>query len=132
MSIAKSVYNSEKDRHIFLETIFRMPFITVRDTRIQTFQYRLIHRIVPCNDWLFKLTEKPSSTCEYRFHSDSLIYFLINCEKTKAFWDSWVTWWLNLTGCNIEDNEFLIECLLFGFPSNSSNARLINFITLYD
>ncbi len=36
-----------------------------------------------------------------------------------------------LTVYNIEDNEFLIECLLFGFPGNSSNTRLINFCTLY-
>ncbi len=57
--------------------------------------------------------------------------FFINCEKTKAFWESWATWWLNLTGYNIEDNKFLTECLLFGFPGNSSNARLINFCTLY-
>ncbi len=56
--------------------------------------------------------------------------FFINCEKTKAFWDSWTTWWLNLTGYNILDNEFLIECLLFGFPGNSNIARLINFCTL--
>ncbi len=49
----------------------------------------------------------------------------------KDFWDSWATWWLNLTGYNIVDNEFLIECLLFGFPGNSRNARLINFCTLY-
>ncbi len=108
-----------------------MPFKTVRDIWIQTFQYCLIHRIVPCNEWLFKLTVKPSSTCEHCFHSDSLIHFFINCEKTKAFWDSWATWWLNLTCYNILVNEFLIECLLFGFPGNSNNARLINFCTLY-
>ncbi len=55
----------------------------------------------------------------------------INCEKTKDFWNSWTTWSLNLTGYNILDNEFLVECLLFGFPGNSNNARLIKFCTLY-
>ncbi len=45
-----------------------------------------------------------------------------------AFWDSWATWWLNLTGYNIVDNEFLIECLLSGFPVNSSNELLQYFI----
>ncbi len=54
------------------------------------------------NEWLFKLTVKPSSTCEYSFHSDSLIHFyFINCENIKAFWASWATSWLNLTGYNI-------------------------------
>ncbi len=73
----------------------------------------------------------PSSTCEYCFHSDSLIHFLINYEKIKAFWESWATLWLNITGYNIVNNEFPIECLLFGFPGNSSNARFIIFCTLY-
>ncbi len=30
---------------------------------------------------------------------------------------------------NILDDEFLIECLLFGFPGNSNKARLINICT---
>ncbi len=64
----------KKTDRSFWKSIFRMPFITVRDTRIQTFQYCLIHRIVPCNEWLFKLTVKPYITCEYCFHSDSLIH----------------------------------------------------------
>ncbi len=29
--------------------IFKLPFISVRDTKIQTFQYRLIEKIIPCN-----------------------------------------------------------------------------------
>ncbi len=116
----------------FWESIFTMPFKTARGTRIQTCKYRLIHRILPCNERLFKFTVKPSSTYELCIDSDSLIHFLfINCEKIKGFWDSWAIWWLNLTGYNILDDEFLIECLLFGFPGNSNNARIINFCTLY-
>ncbi len=61
----------------------------------------------------------------------SQIYFFINCEKNTAFWDFWAIWWLNLTGYNILDDEFLIEYLLPGFPGNSNNARLINFYTIY-
>ncbi len=29
--------------------IFKLPFNTVRDTKIQTFQYRILHKIIPCN-----------------------------------------------------------------------------------
>ncbi len=67
----------------FWKSIYIMPFITVRDTKIQTFQYRSIHRIVPCNEWLFKLTVKPCSTCVYCFHSDSLIHFFYKLKSPK-------------------------------------------------
>ncbi len=115
----------------FWKSIFRMPFNTVRDTRIQMFQFWLIHRIIPYNEWLFKLRVKPSSICEYCTDSDSLTHFFINCEMTRAFWDSGAAWWLNRTGYNILVEEFLIKCLVFGFPGNNNNAKMINFCTLY-
>ncbi len=34
------------------KTIFKMPFICSRHTSIQTFQYKIIHRTLPCNEWL--------------------------------------------------------------------------------
>ncbi len=36
----------------FWNTIFKMPFICSRQTTIQTFQYKITHRILACNEWL--------------------------------------------------------------------------------
>ncbi len=33
--------------------IFKMP--TYRETKIQTFQYRIIHHILPCKKWLINI-----------------------------------------------------------------------------
>ncbi len=30
--------------------IFKFPFKTVRDTKIQTYQYNIVHRVIPCNN----------------------------------------------------------------------------------
>ncbi len=65
------------------KSIFRMLFNKVRDTRIQTLQFRLIHRIVPCDEWLFTLTVKPSSLRDFCTHSDSLIHFSMNAKRQK-------------------------------------------------
>ncbi len=35
--------------------IFKLPFIPGRDTKIQTFQYRLIQKTIPCNKWLHNI-----------------------------------------------------------------------------
>ncbi len=38
--------------------IFKLPFNTVRDTTIQSFQYRILHKIIPCNKWLYTIKIK--------------------------------------------------------------------------
>ncbi len=35
--------------------IFKLPFKTVRDTKLQTFQYGILHHIMPCNECLFNI-----------------------------------------------------------------------------
>ncbi len=32
--------------------IIKLSFLVTRETRLQTFQYLLIHRLIPCNNWL--------------------------------------------------------------------------------
>ena len=36
--------------------IYQMSFMVTRETRLQSFQYRILHRIIPCNKWLFDIT----------------------------------------------------------------------------
>ncbi len=38
--------------HNFWKAIFKMTFLCSRHTTIQTFQYKIIHRTLPCNEWL--------------------------------------------------------------------------------
>ncbi len=38
--------------------IFKLPFQVIRETKIQTFQYKILHRIISCNKWLFNIKIK--------------------------------------------------------------------------
>ncbi len=53
------IYNEfkEVDNDIW-KRIIKMSFNTCRETKIQTFQYRIIHRTIPCNKWLFNIKIK--------------------------------------------------------------------------
>ncbi len=45
---------------------FEIPFKCCRETKIQSFQYRIIHRIIPCNSWQKKnITIKNSECCDF-------------------------------------------------------------------
>ncbi len=40
--------------------IFKLPFQVIRETKIQAFQYKILHRIISCNKWLFNIKIKTS------------------------------------------------------------------------
>ncbi len=40
-----------------------MSFKTARETKIQTIQYRIIHRIIPCNEWLHNIKIRDINKC---------------------------------------------------------------------
>ncbi len=108
-----------------------MPFKTARDTQIQSFQFRIIHRTIACNDWLNNLTFKSTNKCNVCEHTDSIIHFFINCGKTNQFWKTWALWWKRLTGFDITIDNFILECIIFGFLGSSQNIKLINYWILY-
>ena len=111
--------------------IFSMSFMTIRDTRIQSFQYRVIHRTLPCNKWLCDITIKDSNQCNYCSAVDDITHFLIDCDKTFLFWTHFVNWWNRNSDLMLNTtNEVFKECILFGFPDNKM-YRVINYCTLH-
>ena len=110
--------------------LFVASFRACRETRLQSFQYRVIHRTLPCNDWLFVRKIVPSNTCSYKYceykgEIDTLKHYLVTCSPVQAFWQSYVTWWNSLEYSNlfplVEENIFL------GFPCNTNEDSVLNF-----
>jgi len=112
-------------------TIFSIPFKCARETSIQSFQYKLNHRIVACNKWLFNITIKDSDQCEYCQCIDTIIHFFIECEKVSQFWKIFFKWWNNLAEIkiNVLSNE-LREIIIFGFPSPNDHITVLNYCLL--
>ncbi len=61
--------------------IFRLPFKTVRDTKIRTFQFRLLHRIIPCNNWLHNIKIKERNICDFCSNVVDLPHFFLHCSS---------------------------------------------------
>ncbi len=40
-------------------------------------------------------------------------------------------WWKRLVGFDITIDNFILECIIFGFPGSSQNIKLINYSILY-
>ncbi len=102
-----------------------MLFLCTRHTAIQTFQYRIIHRTLACNEWLKNIKIKSVNTCSFCNNVDSISHFLINC-RSNIFWKSSAKWWDSRTDLNIWE-ENIYESILFGFLGNSDNTIVINY-----
>ncbi len=61
--------------------IFNTPFIVLRDTKLQSFQYRIIHKIIPCNKWLHTIKIKKDNICNFCSEVDDIIHFFINMHR---------------------------------------------------
>ncbi len=75
----ENVYTSLKNKEDkFRKTRFTIPFISTRDTRLQSFQCKILHRTCPCNEWLKNIKIKSESTCSYCNEIDTITHFLID------------------------------------------------------
>ena len=114
--------------HTIWPRIFETPYKITRETRLQSFQYRLIHRIIPCNKWLYNITVKKSSKCAFCDNEDDLLHYFIYCHKTDLFWKCFFNWWYAISDITID--ETLEEHILFGYPGNSDVEKVLNYCVL--
>ena len=119
------IFNNEP--HIWKD-IFLRPFTVCRSTRLQSFQFRLLHRIITCNHWLFNVGIKNSPNCETCNVDDTLIHFFIDCVHVQTFWANFRIWWANITllpGINLS-----IQDLLLGVNKLDQHFLTLNYIII--
>jgi hypothetical protein len=82
------------------ENIFDVAKI-IRDTKIRTFQYKLLFKLTPCNLYLYKIGRSNSFKCFSCDKVDNIKHYFYECEDTKSFWSSFQSWWNNMTNSTI-------------------------------
>ena len=110
-----------------------MPYIVTRETKLQSFHFRVVHRIVPCNKWLCDITILHTNKCNFCENIDTIQHFLYECNCLKLFWESFFRWWNRISPVkleNIVDMNELRECILFGFPGDEDIIVALNYCTL--
>ena len=109
--------------------IYALPYMVTRETKLQSFQYKVIHRILVCNKYLSNIRVKNSPVCTYcDGQNDTIEHFLVKCPPVGYFWKS-VFKWLNLVVK--VDTTGVGECdLLFGLTQKRSNRDVLNLVLL--
>ena len=106
------------------DNIFSTPFKACKETALQSFQYKIVHRIIACNHWLYNLKIKNSPNCTKCNKDDTICHFFIFCDGLEQFWESFMTWWKNITDCTLILNEFMV---LFGTNILTEESKMFNY-----
>lgn len=103
-------------------------FRSVRETKIQAFQFKVLHRWIPCNKYLKNIRVKEEDLCSYCGNVDTLSHFLFHCSYVQRFWltlCNWTTQQIDMSLNNVSEQEYML-----GMPKEIPRSRVINFILL--
>jgi hypothetical protein len=107
--------------------IYCIPFQCVRDTKIQSLQYKIINHIYACRLKLYHWRIKPTSKCLYCDESDSLEHHFYLCNQVSIFWTTLEKWWQNIClDCSLNT----IKNILLGVYSDDCHQKQLNYIIL--
>ena len=110
-------------------SIFQLPFKTTRETKLQTLQYKLIHRIIPCKKWLFnqKVISYPYCTSCSEECIENIQHLFIQCSKPKEFWKNLESWWNRSLEPKIQLTN---KHILFGIYYDLHDFITVNYIII--
>ena len=110
------------------QNIFLRPFEVCRSTKLQTLQYRILHRIVPCNRWQHTIKIKDSPDCTVCKETDTINHFFFQCTDVQQLWQRLTKWWKDITNCpefSLSEPE-----IMFGVEGKTKRHNALNFIII--
>ncbi len=111
--------------------IYSLPNTLTMDTRLQTFQFKIIHRVFACNYNLLVWNKRNDNLCEFcdKNSVDDLFHYFIECPIMTDFWKCVYNLWKNIFGISIPLTNVEI---LFGILNFTSDKVVccLNYILL--
>ena len=120
----------EIDLNIQIEdwnAIYSMPFIITRNSFLQNFQFKIVHRILPCNSFLYKCKLKETELCTFCSEvRENIFHIFWECNVTQNFWFSIIDWIRNYDIFL----PFSAKEVILGVSEDFVNSKTVNNILL--
>jgi hypothetical protein len=124
-----SKWRSELEIDIYFENVFGNISKITYDYKLQNFQYKLLHRILPTNTFLVKIGIKDSDLCSFcKIVTDSIMHYIWQCPKVQEFWQQVGRWLEEIFEIPIQLN---IENTTFNTNRDEFPYEIINFVLLF-
>ena len=66
--------------------IFKLPYLSTRETIIHSLQYQILHRYFPCKETLSIWYNNNDKVCDFCSEIESLEHYFFGCANIKQFW----------------------------------------------
>ena len=111
-----------------IQNVYLLPFTTTKDMKLITFQYKVIHNVLPNQLSLFRAGIAINDTCPLcNAEKQTSIHMLYSCPETTTFWGQFTDWWYQ----KFKQNLILNECItLYGWHQKSPNEGVLNYALL--
>ena len=111
--------------------IFTRTFKVVRETKLQSFQFKLLPRIIDCNKKLFDMKIKASPQCSYCDEKDDISHFL-HCPNVQHLWFLFFEMWNEIEYQHVNFPHYPnVYDILFGVSSMNDCYEVLNFCILH-
>lgn len=110
------------------QSMYKLPFQCLRETKLQAFQFKILYRIIPCNQYLKQLRIIQSDSCNYCDGQDTIEHFLFNCPKVQNLWTHFCAWFDRETQIDLTVS---LEEYLLGVTCSRHNIKVVNTLILY-
>ena len=107
------------------QKLHSVAFISSRETKLQSLQFKIIRRIVPCRKYLFKREIIDSPECHICGETDTLVHFFLTCRVVRLFLMRIGRWLEQVLGFNMR--ELSDKDYLLGLVGGGERVRTINF-----
>lgn len=109
-----------------MEGLFNILKSSCKDSYHYNFQYKFLHRIIPTNNFLYKIKLKDTQLCCFcKTDIETVEHLFYDCRITQQFWDSFIRKLKNFFHNVIFDKEKL----LLGFVKETPLLNLLVIIT---
>ena len=109
---------------------YSLSFWSTKETKLREFQFKLLHRRIATNDFLYKIGIKQSDSCTFCGETtQNLVHLFWSCIYSNAFWKDCYQWIMQNTS---KVEQFcLSEALLFGLINDAKDLLLHHYFTTY-
>ena len=112
--------------------IFTRTFKVVRETKLHSFQFKLIHRIINCNKKLYDMKIKASPQCSYCDEIDDTSHFFFHCPNIRHLWYLFFQMWNGIEYHRVNFPNYPdVYDFLFGIKNMNDGHEVHNFCILH-
>lgn len=122
----RELSNSPQQKFPDWDKEFLIPYTSTRETKLQSFVFKILYRLTPCNKHLHKLRIKDSHICSFCNQVDNITHFFYECCTVTPFWSDLTKWCKRYLDIHLD--RISIPEILLGVTRKLENTRVINFV----